>query len=457
MSRHDTSGPGARRPEAIVVGGGWAGVSAALALADGGARVLLLESRRLWGGRATSWPDPRLGDPVDNGQHVLLGCYAATRALLERLGTGSRVRFQSGLDVAFREVGGVTSRLRAPAGLGRLGLALGLAGWARVPPLDRLTIARALAAAAPPDPGLTVDAWLDALGAGREARRFFWHPLTESVVNEAPDRAPASLLHEAVRRAFRGSAGDAALGLATAGLAELVAPVVEALADREGMAFLGHDVEAVEPGAGRGHRVVREDGRAFDASLLVLAVPAAEARTLVAAALPDVAADLAPAAAIPGSPIVTVTLWFDAPVLPATVLGLVAPREGAGSGFHWAFDRGALLGARDGRHPVTLVASAAHALNALPTAQVLERAGAALDAYGITRRAPLGGRVVREPRATPAYDPVTVKARPEVTTRRPGLAVAGDWTASPLPATIEAAVLSGRAAAEALLGRRTTT
>ncbi|MEO6461981.1 MAG: FAD-dependent oxidoreductase, partial [Candidatus Eisenbacteria bacterium] len=104
-------------------------------------------------------------------------------------------------------------------------------------------------------------------------------------------------------------------------------------------------------------------------------------------------------------------------------------------------------------HAITLVASAAHALAALPTAQVLERADQALDAYALAHPAALGGRVVREPRATPAYDPVSVRARPPVMTRRAGLAVAGDWTASPLPATIEAAVVSGRDAAAALLPR----
>ena len=441
------------RPQAIVVGGGWAGVAAATELVDRGAHVLLLESRRLWGGRATSWPDPKHGDAVDNGQHVLLGCYTETRQLLRRLGTEHLVEFQDGLDVAFREPGGASSRLAADPRLGRLGLALGLARWSGLPFLERVGLARALASAPPPDPGHTVERWMATLGAGRDACRFFWHPLTEAVINEAPDRAPAALLHEAVRRAFRGKARDAAIGLARAGLAALVAPVVDALAARDSLAFLGHEVAAVAPGPRGGHTVELDDGRRFDADLVVLAVPAAEARTLVAAAHPEVAAELADAAAIPGSPIVTTTLWFDVPVLPARIVGLVAPRDGEGSGFHWAFDRSALVGARANRHAVTLVASAAHALNALPTAQVIERAKGALATYGLTRLEPLAGRVVREPRATPAYDPVTVTARPPVTTRHPGLAVAGDWTASPLPATIEAAVLSGRKAAAVLMAR----
>lgn len=438
------------RPEAIVVGGGWAGVAAAVALADRGARVLLLEARRLWGGRATSWPDPKWDEPVDNGQHVLLGCYARSRALLARLNTAHLVRFQEGLDVTFREMGGRTSRLGAAGRLGRLGLVLGLARWGGLPPGERWALAKALRTAPPPRAGATVEAWLDELRAGRGARRFFWHPLTEAVVNETPARAPAALLHAAVVGAFRGAGGDASIGLARAGLADLVATVGDVLAEREGFAFLGHPVAAVGAGDG-GHRVTLEDGRSYDSRHVVLAVPAAEARTLVAAGYPDVALALEPAAAVPASPIVTATLWFDTPVLPAPVVCLVAPPAGGGPGFHWAFDRGALLGARDGRHATTLVASAARDLVPLPTAQVVERARSALAAYRITSQAPLATRVVKEPRATPAYDPATAGARPPVATARAGLAVAGDWTESPLPATLEAAVLSGERAADVVL------
>lgn len=435
--------------DVVVAGAGCAGLAAAAMLAERGVRVAAIEARPVLGGRTFATRDQASAEWVDNGQHVLLGCYAATRALLVRLGTAGRVAFQDGLDLHFRELGGRASRLAAPAGLGRIGLALALAGWTRLPAGERIALARALHGAPAPGPGLTADAWLAALGQGPEARRFFWQPFTEAGVNEPLERAPASLLHAMVTRAFRGTAGDAALGLARCGLGELVAPVVDSLAAREGLAFLGHPVAAVGPGPD-GHRVTLEDGRALDAARVVLAVPAGEARGLVAAAYPDVAADLADAAAVPGSPIVTATLWFDRPVLPAPVIGLVAPPAGGGPGFHWAFDRGALLGAREGRHAISLVASAARELIALPTAQVIERARVALGAYRLTAAEPVGARVVKEPRATPAYDPVSVAARPPVLTRRRGLAVAGDWTASPLPATLEAAVLSGQDAARAL-------
>jgi len=440
--------------DAIVVGGGWAGVAAAVALADHGARVVLLEARRLWGGRATSWPDPRLGDPVDSGQHVFLGCYVETRVLLARLGAAHLVAFQEGLDLEYREIDGHTSRLTAPAALGRLGLAVGLARWTRVPLGERIALARALVAAPPPLPGLSVAAWLDGLGAAGAptVRRFFWRPLTEAVVNESPETAAAALLYAAITRAFRGTARNAALGLARVGIGELVAPVVEVLAARDGLALLGHPVAAVAAGAAAGgaHRVTLEDGRGFDAPRVVLAVPAAEARALLAAD-PAVAARFDAAAAVPFSPIVSATLWYDRPVLGAPIVGLVAPPAGGGPGFHWAFDRTALVGSRDGRHAVTLVASAARALAAQPMARIVEAARGALAAYRITNLPPLDARVVKEPRATPSYDAAALAARPPVATGRVGLAVAGDWTASELPATIEAAVQSGRAAATHVL------
>ncbi len=440
--------------DAIVVGGGWAGVAAAIALSDAGARVTLLEARRTWGGRATSWPDPRLSDPVDNGQHVFFGCYAMTRTLLARLGTAPLVAFQDGLDLQYREIGGRVSRLTAPSALGRAGLALGLARWTRIPLRERIGLARALVSAAPPPPHATVDAWLDTLGdaAGPTVRRFFWHPLTEAAINETSDRAPAALLHATMVGAFRGTARDASLGLARAGLGELVDPVGNVLAGGGGLALTGHPVATVGPAADpAAQRVTLEDGRTFDAPRLVLAVPAAEARALVATAWPDVARALDAASAVPSSPIVTVTLWYDRPVLATPVVGLVAPPAGGGPGFHWAFDRGTLVGARDGRHAVTLVASAARALAAQPVARVVEAARAALSAYDLTTATPLDARVVKEPRATPSYDAVSVGARPPVATARPGLAVAGDWTVSELPATIEAAVRSGRAAAAHVL------
>src|SRR2546425_10671497 len=106
-------GPG-RTPEAIVVGGGFAGLSAATLLAERGARVLLLEARPYLGGRARSWVDPQTGSTVDNGQHLFLGCYRDTLRLLDRLGSRDRLNLQPRLSIPFVEPGGAVSVFALP-------------------------------------------------------------------------------------------------------------------------------------------------------------------------------------------------------------------------------------------------------------------------------------------------------------------------------------------------------
>ncbi len=438
---------------ALVVGGGYAGVAAAVLLSDAGQDVTLLEARRHWGGRATSWPDPRMGDEVDNGQHVWMGCYDRARALLARLGTDRHVPFPGGLDLTYREPGGRVHRLTAPAALGRAGLLLALARFGAMSLGERAGLASALAGAAAPLPGDTVSGWLDRLGQAPAARRAFWTPLTEATLNLPPGEADAGLLHAVVARAFRGPAGGAAIGVPRAGLAGLLAPIADLLAAHGSRARLGATARAVTAlGPGLGYAVELEGGESLPAERIVLAVPASETHALLLRALPGAARRVEDEAGAPPSPIVTVTLWFEQRILDAPLIGLIAPRAGGGPGFHWLFDRGALLGRARAAWPVTMVASAAHELCAQPTAQIVERARAALELYGVTRLVPVASRVVKEPRATPAYTPARAALRPGPDSGQAGLAFAGDWTATGLPATIEGAVVSGEAAARHVLG-----
>ena len=440
-------------PHALVIGGGYAGIAAALVLSDHGHEVTLLEARRHWGGRATSWPDPRMRDELDNGQHVWMGCYDRARALLSRLGTEGRVPFASGLDLAYRELGGRAHRLHAPAALGRAGLALALARFGAIPPGERVSLARALANGLPPAAGETVAVWLDRLAQGPAAQRVFWGPLTEAALNLPPHEADAALLFVVVVRSFRGPVAAAAIGMPRAGLAALIAPVADLLAARGGRARLGAAARVLAPGGRAGAFALQlESGEALLADRVVLAVPAAEAHALVTRDLPEAARRLEAAAAVPTSPIVTATLWFERRVLDAPMVGLIPPPAGGGPGFHWVFDRGALVPRAGEAWPVALVASAARELCALPTAQIVERARAALEAYGLTRLPPVASRVVKEPHATPAFDPASAARRAGVESGHAGLAFAGDWTRTGLPATIEGAVVSGEAAARAVLG-----
>jgi len=437
-------------PGVLVVGGGYAGIAAALELAVRGERVTLLESRRHWGGRATSWPDPRMGDEVDNGQHVWLGCYDETLALLDLLGTRELVAFAPGLDLDYREPGGRAHRLRAHPALGKPGLALALLGFGALPAGDRVALGRALAQAPPPRADETAAQWLDGLGQSPAARRAFWAPLCDAAVNLPIELAAATLLHAVVVRAFRAGPASAAVGVPRAGLAALVAPVADALVARGGMARLGATVRALAPATG-GFRAILDGAEEVHAGRVVLALPAVGARALLDA-LPAAAARIERAASVPASPIVTVTLWFEPALTLPRVTGLLGPE---GEGFHWVFDRGAFVAPRTKARPLVLVASAAADLSLLPTAEIVRRARLALERYGFTRAEPVAERVVKEPHATPAFTPQAAQARPGADAGVPGLAFAGDWTATGLPATIEGAVKSGIIAARAILPRPT--
>jgi squalene-associated FAD-dependent desaturase len=437
---------------ALVVGGGYAGISAALSLAGEGVAVTLLEARQAWGGRATSWRDPKMGDPIDNGQHVWLGCYDATYELLGWLGTQDLVPLTRGLDLSFLEPGGRKHRLLAPPSLGRAGLALALLGYGALPLLARLRLARALRSAPPPGESETAEQWLRRAGQGAAERRAFWDPIVEASLNLPLEDASATLLFTVVCEAFRGPARAACVGLPRVGLAELLAPIADRLAARGGRAVLGAGARRVYATGDGGHGVVLESGDRLEADGLVLAVPAADARALLLTDLPDVADRLTDAASIPTVPIVSVTLWYDVPVVPARMVGLLAPPGGRAPEFQWVFHRPHMVEGGAGAFPLTLVASVATELVTLPAAAVLARAQATLARYGLAQRAPIAGRVVKEPRATPAFDPVGARFRPGPAAGRPGLAFAGDWTATGLPATIEGAVRSGRAAARHLVG-----
>ena len=125
-------------PDVVIIGAGIAGLTAAVNLADRGARVCVLEARAVLGGRATSFSDPQTGERVDNGQHVLVGCYRETFAFLKKIGTDDRVRMQSTLDVEFVDSTGARSRLQCPLLPPPLNLAAGLLEWEALGWRDRL-------------------------------------------------------------------------------------------------------------------------------------------------------------------------------------------------------------------------------------------------------------------------------------------------------------------------------
>jgi squalene-associated FAD-dependent desaturase len=428
----------------VVVGGGLAGLSAALTLADAGAEVTLLEGRQRLGG--LTWSLRRNGLSFDNGQHVFLRCCTAYRQFIERLGATEAVHLQPRLDIPVLSPRGVRSSISRAALPAPLHLGLALARYRHLDPADRLRLARpalALRRLDPDDPALdtiTFGRWLARHGQSDRAIERLWDLIALPTLNLPASQASLALAVKVFRTGLldRADAGD--IGWSTVPLSELHG-------DYATRALHGAQVETVL--GARVQSVVRRDDGGF-------AVQCGERRhaadAVVVATPPEVAQTIVPPGVLPAeiglgqSPIVNVHLVLDRPV---TDLPLAAVVD---SPIQFVFDRTASSGAGSGQC-LSISLSAADAYIAQSSAQLIRTFFTALgDLHPTARTARLlDGVVTRERAATFHGGPSSAARRPTSRTSVPGLFLAGAWCATGWPATMEGAVRSGNSAASACL------
>jgi squalene-associated FAD-dependent desaturase len=397
-----------------VVGGGLAGLAAALDLADAGHAVTVLEARPTLGGAVQTLP-ARQGDPEpppDNGQHIALGCFTEYLRFLDRIGEGSSFRRER-LALPVLDEGGAVAAIEP-----RLA---SLLRYRHLPLGDRVRIplvtARCRTARA--EPGETFGALLRRLGASAAAIDRFWDVFIRPALNLRCDEADANEGLFTVRTALFGPRANSDLILPTRPLGLMH----------------GDAAGAALEGAGA---TVSTDARVsalaeLDADAVVVAVPPRESARLLGEQEP----------AFEDSPIVSVHLWFDRVVLAQPLAALL------GSDAHWLFDRGSLTGSPPERGQyLTVVSSGVPELLGVRGRELVERIVSQLtERLGDAEL--LWSRVSREPYATVALRPGV--QRPRVETSRPNVVRAGTWTDTGWPATMESAIRSGRAAAQHIL------
>jgi len=435
-----------QRPTVAIAGGGLAGLAAGCALADAGFRVTLFERRPYLGGRASSYQHPGTGEIVDNCQHVLLGCCTNLVDFYRRTGVENRIRWYENL--TFLEPGGRASVI-GPSGLpAPLHTAPAFLRAACLNFSDKVAISRAMMALAPSTPadsGETFLDWLKRHGQTARAIERFWKTILVSALNEDLDQVSVPYAAQVVRESFLKSAAAGRMGIPTVPLTELYGAAGDYIRARGGEIQFRAGVEAFF----RQDSEVRitANGQELKFDYLVLAV----SFDVLGRMLPE-NREAAPLAAKLGqfttSPITGIHLWFDREISDLDHAVLLDRT------IQWMFHKSRLIEGREkgsGSY-VELVVSCSRSLVEKSKTEIVEMAvKEAGEFFPRARDAKLlKSTVIKEVNATYSPRPGIDKHRPASQTVWPRVFLAGDWTATGWPATMEGAVRSGYLAAEAL-------
>ncbi|NUR62580.1 MAG: NAD(P)-binding protein [Catenulispora sp.] len=442
-----------------VVGGGLAGITAAVALQDAGIDVELYEARPRLGGATHSFERALEASTgaggvtsltVDNGQHVMLRAFTAYRGLLDRLGTADGIDLQDRFDLRvltpddrpdarLRRTVFTRALPRSIALPGPLHLLPALATYSLLSPAERLRAAAASLAMGrldPDDPRAderSLGDWLDEHGQDDRTRRYLWELFVTAALNCRLEEASLGLSAMVIQNALLGRADAADIGVPRLPLGDLHGRAAEKKLRR---VHLKTKVASVVSGT----RLI-VDGFPVDADAVIVAVPHPAAAALVPA---QACPDRERWAGLSASPIVDVHVVYDRPVLDVPFAAVVD------SPVQWVFDRSATAGlpAGAGQYVSSVVSAAGQWIDA-PVARVREAFVPALaEVLPAARRARVAEFfVTRERHATFRQAPGSAALRPAAATALPGLFLAGAWTATGWPDTMEGAVRSGLTAA----------
>jgi zeta-carotene desaturase len=434
-----------------IVGGGVAGLSAACALAECGFKVHLLERRGYLGGRASSYMHPGVNEVIDNCQHVLFGCCTNLIAFYERIGVAGKIHWTSGMTMI--EPGGRRSALGPsplPAPLHGLPKLLSAHAFTLG---DKLSLARAFAAMMRPVDANSkepLSAWLERHGQTAGAVSRFWRLVIASALNADLDQIAVPYAAKVVRELFMNSSEAGAMGMSTVPLSDLYAGSAGFLNEHGAEVHLNTNIESAEWDEEVSEWALHTQTGPLITDYLILALPFEAAAKLIPGLPPADGADalLAKIGQHVHWPICSVHLWFDREITELEHAVLL-DRE-----IHWMYNKSRLQPWRNTRGSyVELVVSATRAFAALERNQAIEQSVAELaEFFPAVKEAKIEkAALVKEVRATFGVPPGIDASRPlAAQSPWPNSFLAGDWTATGWPSTMESAARSGHLAAEAL-------
>lgn len=433
-----------------IVGGGIAGLSAGCALADAGCEVTVFERRPFVGGRASSYEHAATGEIVDNCQHVLLGCCTNLLDFYARIGASDQIRWFERL--TFIEPGGRRSEIRpsflpapfhtSPSFLRAASLSLP----------DKFAIARAMLALMrelPPDTSESFADWLRRHRQTTGAIERFWKVVLVSAINEDLDRISVRYGAQVFRESFLKSPKSGTMGVPAVPLSDLYSRAISYIQQRGGRVRLRTSVDGFVPD--RQGVAVQASGQSERFDFLILAVP----HQVLGKLLPQATQANGPAAELlsqlskfESSPITGIHLWFDREITELEHAVLLDRT------IQWLFQKSKLQPARRESEQtgsyIELVVSSSKSLVDKPRQEIIDLAMRELaEFFPLAREARLvKATVVKELHATYSALPGADSYRPEARSAWPRVFLAGDWTRTGWPATMEGAVRSGYRAAE---------
>lgn len=437
--------------DVVVIGGGLAGLAATAALAEVGASVTLLEWRPYVGGRAYSYEHPALGEMIDS-QHVVLGCCTNVIDLVTKAGVGDWIRWYDAL--TFLEPGGRASELRP----GRLPAPLHQTmSFLRAPMLglrDKAGIARGLMEflrGYPASDAESFASWLKRTGQTKRAVRHFWEPVVVGALNDGFERCSVKYAGKVFHESFLRSADAGRMGIPARPLSKFFAPVAQWAETQGAEVRLRTKVEGLSREPDGDWRVRLGNGDDLRARAVVLAMDHRGTDRLMRGLAGAEALKREEAAEVQAAPITTVHLWYDRAVTELDHAVLLDTR------IQWMFQKSKIRGwaAERGTY-LELVISASHAELGMGREAILAAALAELSLFfpKVREARLVKSSVLKEAKATFSVTPGFDRFRPEQATATPGLFVAGDWTQTEWPSTMEGAVRSGRLAAGAVMEER---